>query len=412
METGNVSLKKSDLNLLRSINLQNYDLVKTTSNRSSVRVAHVLPHYPGRDGSAAFCRGLSRALNRQESGSCAIFSFRPDGETGDGTDEVLHYKRKKTANAFHVPKPFLDDLTSNKHDLDGIVLHGTYNPPMAVIATHLRKIGLPYIFIPHDPYISALRHHHRFRKSIYWRLYEKKVIDGAAAIQLLDVSHEQPLRELGFKGKTQVIPNGCEPEMLDDIPAEVRIPGGKEEIKILYFGRMDRNHKGLDILLEGFAKACAMKPELLSKVELVMTGNDWTDRALLERMARNLGIEASVTFTGRRPETAMEIVCEADLVILPSRFDGFGLCIVEAMLACRPVIVSAGAGVATHVARSEGGFVVEPTVEGISGGIEEALLMKSSWQSLGKKGHDYVLNHLTWNIVAKETLEFYNSRFR
>ena len=149
------------------------------SNRPSIRVAHVLPHYPGRDGSAAFCRGLSRALNRLVPGSCAIYSFRPDGQIGDGTDEVLHYQRSRALNPFHVPKAFLDDIAANKHELDGMILHGTYNPPMAVIASHLRKIGMPYIFIPHDPYIAALRQHHRLRKSVYWRLYERKVIKGA-----------------------------------------------------------------------------------------------------------------------------------------------------------------------------------------------------------------------------------------
>ena len=379
--------------------------------QKGVRVAHVLPHYPGRDGSAAFCRGLSRALNRQAPSSCAIVSFRPDGDTGDGVDEVLHYQRRATVNAFHVPEAFLNDLSSNKHNLDGIVLHGTYNPPMSVIAVHAKKIGLPYIFIPHDPYIPALRRHHRFRKSLYWRLYEKKVIKNAAAIQLLDISHEKPLRDLGYEGVTKVIPNGCEPEMLNHLPAEVRTPGARERTKLLYFGRMDRNHKGLDLLLEGFAKVRANHPDLFSKVELIMTGNDWTDRPLLERITRKLRLEGSVTFTGRRPESAIEIVSEADLVILPSRFDGFGLCIVEAMLGKRPVIVSSGAGVATHVESSGGGFVVNPTAEGIAAGLEKALCSKSSWQEMGEKGCHYVLNHLTWDIVAKNTLNFYKESF-
>jgi glycosyltransferase involved in cell wall biosynthesis len=386
--------------------------VNNFSNRPSIRVAHVLPHYPGRDGSAAFCRGLSRALNRLVPGSCAIYSFRPDGQIGDGTDEVLHYQRSRALNPFHVPKAFLDDIAANKHELDGMILHGTYNPPMAVIASHLRKIGMPYIFIPHDPYIAALRQHHRLRKSVYWRLYERKVIKGAAAIQLLDVSHEKPLRDLGYTGRTEVIPNGCEPEMLTDVPAEVRTPGAEETIKLLYFGRMDRNHKGLDLLLEGYAKARMRSPDLMEKVELVLTGNDWTDRQLLERLARRLGIESSVIFTGRREETAMEIVCEADLVLLPSRFDGFGLCIVEAMLAGRPVIASSGAGVATHVEESGGGFVIEPSAEGVAAGIEKALMVRQSWPELGKKGHDYVLNHLTWDIVASQTLEFYRTSFQ
>jgi glycosyltransferase involved in cell wall biosynthesis len=376
-----------------------------------MRIAHYMPHYPGRDGSAAFCRGLSRAMNRLAPGSCPIITLRPGPPDPAQHEELLHYTAIQSRNPFKISPTLLADLSSNRHKLDGLVLHGTYNPPMAALGKHLRKIGLPYLFIPHDPYVPELRNHHKWRKLAYWHTFEKTLIEGARVVQLLDASHERHLRDLGCRVPVVSIPNGCEPEMLNEIPPHPRIPGTEKDVRILYYGRMDRNHKGLDLLLEGFAMALRNDPVATAEVSLVMTGNDWTDRAFLESHARRLDIEHRVTFTGRRDDVAMVIVADADIVILPSRFDGFGLCIVEAMLAARPVIVSHTAGAASHVATANAGWVTHPETAAISSSLIDALHARESWPQMGLAGQRHILENLTWEQVAKATLQTYEKFF-
>jgi glycosyltransferase involved in cell wall biosynthesis len=376
-----------------------------------MRIAHFLPHYPGRDGSAAFCRGLSHAMNRQESGSCPILTLRPCLLKQGEHEELLPYRKESGKNPFGLPRELLSDLQSNRHHLDGVVLHGTYNPPMAAMGRHLRRAGIPYLFIPHDPYVEALRRNHRWRKLAYWHLFEKSLIEGAAAVQLLDASHEPPLRSLGCKVRTVVIPNGCETSMLNELPENIRIPGQEKDVRVLYFGRMDCHHKGLDLLLQGFAGAVKKDPNSMRLVTLVMTGNDWTDRKYLEALSIELGIADRVKFTGRRPEGAMKILADSDLVVLPSRFDGFGLCIVEAMLAARPVLVSTGAGVASHVALAGGGLIMAPYASSIERALLAAMARKNEWADLGRKNQSYVRYQLTWDQVAERTLEAYREIF-
>lgn len=378
-----------------------------------MRVAHFLPHYPGRDGSAAFCRGLSRAMNRVNPGACPILTLRAGPVVEHPDEELLRYPWNGAANPFSLPKSLLDDLASNRHRLDGVALHGTYNPPMAALGRHLRKNGIPYLFVPHDPYVDALRTKNRWRKTIYWHVFEKKLIEGARAVQVLDASHEAPLRRLGCRVPTVVIPNGCELSMVDEIPADARVPGADpDDLRMLYFGRMDRHHKGLDLLLEGFAAALKAEPGALSGVTLVMTGNDWTDRDELESLAAGLGLGQRVRFTGRRDEGAMRIVAEADLVVLPSRFDGFGLCIVEAMLAARPVIVSDQAGVAGHVKEAGGGWLTEPGRESIARALVQAVAARGDWENMGRINQQYVKSHLTWDQIAVRTSEVYREVFQ
>jgi glycosyltransferase involved in cell wall biosynthesis len=169
---------------------------------------------------------------------------------------------------------------------------------------------------------------------------------------------------------------------------------------------MDRNHKGLDLLIRAFGEVVKRHP-----VELWLIGNDWHDRAYLESLAGELGLQNQVFFKGRRPEPSIQLQAEADLCVLASRFDGFGLTVVEAMLAARPVLVSKEAGVASHVAAARGGWIVEPTVEGLVEGLETAIRAKKEWPETGDRGHQYVMNCLTWEQVARATYADYRRFF-
>lgn len=373
----------------------------------SPRVAHFLAHYPSNEGTSSFCRGLSGALNRLCPGSCKIISFRP----GEAAEEVLSYPRSAGAGPFMLPEELRHDLLQNKHGLNGLVLHGTYNPLTVAMKRLADRAGIPYIFIPHDPYPPALRRHHPVRKWVFWHLFEKRMIEGARALQLLDSSHEAYLRQLGCKVPVEVIPNGCSPQNLGLLPADAKVPGSGSPLRLLFLGRIDRNHKGLDLLIEGFARwqgAClAGEPA----VELVITGKDWGDRAALEQRVRRLGMEGKIVFTGERPEPAMHILSEADLVVLCSRFDGFGLCIVEAMLAGRPVLVSSQAGVSSHVRAAGAGWLVEPEVASISRGLAAAVAARAEWEETGRKGRAYVLGNLTWEQAAAKSMAVYRRYF-
>lgn len=379
---------------------------KFMNGEASFRVAHYMPGYPAGDGTTTFCRGLSRAMNRLEPGSCVIITRRADAaERAEAEDELLVYRRA-SRNPFALPLNLERDLRENRHGIDGVVLHGVYNPPNVGMSRLLCRLGIPYIFLPHDPYPPALQNHHRFRKLVYWKLFEERMIKRAAAVQLLDEGHEGFLRNLGCQVPIFSHPNGCESETLNLLKGEPHVPGSRKIPQLHYLGRMDRNHKGLDLLIEAFSKVVGEH-----SAKLCLTGNDWFDREGLEKQAADLGISNQVEFRGRRPEPSIQLQADSDLCVLTSRFDGFGLTIVEAMLAGRPVVVSRAAGVAGHVEKSRGGWVVEPTVAGIVRGMNEALEARDQWPEMGERNREYVLNFLTWEQVAKATLASYRRFF-
>jgi len=256
-------------------------VIEKVCTRQYPKVAHFMPHYPSMEGSSAYCRGLSKAMNEIQPGCCPIISIRRNlGELQYGED-VIHYP-VTSKNPMSIPKKLVEALEDNRHELDGIVLHCTYNARAATLHKHLRRLKIPYIFMPHDPYVEELMSHHAYRKWIFWHLYEKQMIKHAMRVQLLSADHEEPLKLTGCNTEVEVIPNGCEVETLAELPRMLRIPGDNPRVKIQFLGRMDRNHKGLDILIEGFAQF--LKEDLSAGVDLYLTGKDWEDRDFLERL--------------------------------------------------------------------------------------------------------------------------------
>lgn len=376
------------------------------------RVAHILSYFPGQEGLTSFCRGLGSAFRSMEGVEVPIVTFRKKPTKSREASEgplVLKYPHDKR-HPFDLPKSFLDDLDDSSLILDGAVLHGTYNPQAFALAKALRKRGIPYIFMPHDPYVEKLRRHHAIRKFVYWHLCEKWVIANAAAVQLLSASHEAPLRELGCETPVHTLANGCDPGDLKKISPDARIPGEGKDFLIQYLGRMDRNHKGLDLLIRGYAGFLTKIPED-AKVCLVLSGNDWEDRGYLESLAGELGLGGRIRFTGRLEDHSVAVHSRADISVLCSRFDGFGLTIVEAMLAGRPVLVSSEAGIAEFVKEAEAGFVVEPDEFRIQEGLAMAWNQRGDLAAMGERGQRYVMENLTWEKVAHRSLSIYAKVF-
>lgn len=103
---------------------------------------------------------------------------------------------------------------------------------------------------------------------------------------------------------------------------------------IVCVARLDHEKKGQDILI----KALAMVKARSTLFTCRFVG-DGPSRPLLERMVADLKLTDEVSFVGVRSDVAAQLA-QADLFVLPSRYEGFGIVILEAMASCLPVIVS------------------------------------------------------------------------
>lgn len=127
------------------------------------------------------------------------------------------------------------------------------------------------------------------------------------------------------------------------------------QLRIVQVSRLFHPKKGQDLLL-GAARKLAQKGYGL-KIDFI---GDGKSREYLEIMVREYGLEGMVTFLGTQPqEYVMSHLKDYDLFVQPSRFEGFGLTVAEAMAANVPVLVSSGQGPAEVTEDDRYGWVFD-----------------------------------------------------
>lgn len=303
--------------------------------------------------------------------------------------------------------PYLKEyIRNNIKPNDLTVLNGILHPTIYSISRLFKNYGIPYVVAPHDVYHPSMFSKNLHLKWPYWYLLEKKVLEQAKAIQVLDISQTKWLKRLGIKTQIFETPNGFSPI---DVLSESELRWRTDQSpKILFFGRLEAHHKGLDILLNAFNQIANVL-----NTELIFQGPDGGDKNNLEKQASEIFYSKKVSFLEpeyNKPPSL--VIANYDIFCLPSRFEGFGLSALEAMLAARVLLVSEEAGIARYVRESDCGVVVKPEVSAIKAGLIELCERRCEWKEMGLRGRQYVLKYLRWNKIASSTLEQYKQLFR
>jgi len=96
-----------------------------------------------------------------------------------------------------------------------------------------------------------------------------------------------------------------------------------------------------------------------------------------------------------------------DIFCVPSRFEGFSLSALEAMLGGRVIVISEVAGLAPHVLASGAGQVIQPTVASILSALTQLLACRDRWPEMGLAGRNYALKNLKWETIAQTAATAY-----
>jgi glycosyltransferase involved in cell wall biosynthesis len=293
-------------------------------------------------------------------------------------------------------------LTTLRPKRDLVVLNGMFHPSVYALSRQLKALGIPYIVAPHGPYHPFLFRKNPHLKWPYWYFLERTALKSALALQQLDLRHGAWARRLGISVPIVATENGfSNKDQIEDSELNWRAAG---IVRVLYWGRMAVHTKGLDILLQGFDLAVRDQP-----MRLTLQGPDWAgESADVQRLIAGISAASSVTTLPPVFEIpAARVMLSHDIFCMPSRFEGFGLSALEAMLAARVLIVSRSAGIAPHIEKSGCGIVVDPTAADVQRGFRYLLERRSRWREMGLRGREYAQENLHWNRIAKRTLTQY-----
>jgi len=207
--------------------------------------------------------------------------------------------------------------------------------------------------------------------------------------------------------KTDVIYNGVDPRRFDlrTDPREARARyevGGGDPL-VLFAGRMTQQ-KGPDLLLEAVPRVLAEHP----RAKVVFAG-EGALREPLQRRAQAMGAADVTRFVGHRTgRELVELFKCADLVCVPSRNEPFGIVILEAWSARKPVVVTRLGGPAEFVRHGDNGFSVADDSTSISDGLCTVLADRAGSRRMGRAGRRDVEEHFSWEHIAEQTESVYH----
>ncbi len=179
---------------------------------------------------------------------------------------------------------------------------------------------------------------------------------------------------------------------------------GLEEPMVLFAGRMTRQ-KGPDLLVDALPGLLEHHP----KAKFVFAG-DGDLRDELERQAEALGVAPATRFIGHRNgHELVSLFKSADIVCVPSRNEPFGIVILEAWSARKPVVATRNGGPAEFVEHENTGITVSDNRDSISWGLGRVLADKTQGRRMGRNGRREAESRFSWDIIATATERVYQS---
>ncbi len=247
---------------------------------------------------------------------------------------------------------------------------------------------------------------------------EKQVLGRANRITVATLAELTQLRFLykADPNKMVVIPPGVDVGHFYPIPADeakTYIGLKPENRMILFVGRIEPL-KGVDTLLQ--AMACLPLKEAQRPVHLAIIGGDpsasrqqmTVEMARLQKMCEVLGLDQSVVFLGKRDQDKLPYYYSAaEVLVMPSHYESFGMVALEAMACGTPVIASEVGGLAYLVRDGETGFTIpaeEPDTlcEKLSWLLNDSALHARMSGQAAEYAQDYA-----WEKIAKQIVEVY-----
>jgi glycosyltransferase involved in cell wall biosynthesis len=310
---------------------------------------------------------------------------------------------KSRSALFGLPETTRRFLDERRTEIDLLHLHSVFIPDNVWIA---KRIGLPYVITPHGGYSpEVLRGRNRFLKTAWIRMHERRYVEGARLVHAVSSREREQLREIFDIKALMFAPNAIE------LTAGMVAPSERIDVSpklITFIGRLAIDHKGLDVLLKGYARYVTSRGGADS--ELVIAGPDFrSGRGQLEALAASLLPKGSVRFPGPLFEEDKETLLRSAVVFVhTSRWEGMPFAVLEALARGCPVLLTPATNLGDEVRDYGAGIVVEGTAEAVCDGIARIVEAPSDrYAAMCVGARRLASERFTWPKVAEQVAAAY-----
>lgn len=308
---------------------------------------------------------------------------------------------RKWLDTFKVAPGAVAWLWRNLADFDVVHVHAMFSFTSSAATMIARLKGVPYVIRP----LGTLNRYGMAQRRPALKRLAMAVFDGpalrhAAAVHFTSTHERDEARLLGVNYNSIIIPLGIAVEPQADAI-------GKADCctqRILFLSRIDPV-KNLPVLLESVA---LLQPRF-PKIELAIAGDGAPHYVQeLKERARMLGIENRVSWVGYVDGAQKsEHFAGADIFVLPSYSENFGIAAAEAMLAGLPCVLSPGVAIAEPAAAENAVLVCEAKPQPLADALAGLLLDPDRRAHMGRSAQDYARTHFSTEAMAARLVALY-----
>ncbi|MEL6223843.1 MAG: hormogonium polysaccharide biosynthesis glycosyltransferase HpsP [Cyanobacteria bacterium J06627_8] len=378
-------------------------------------------------GPSQMVLGYSKAL-ADEGIEVTILTTHSNGDTGQPPLDVplnvpieqdgytIRYFRCAPFRRYKFSAGLLMWLASHAHHYDVAHIHALFSPVCSMAATLARWKGLPYVLRPLGTLDPADLKKKRQLKRIYAAVLERANLMGAAAMHFTSAQEAAISERFGSATRDIVLPLGV------DVP---RLPSSTESrgfcqsllqapsaepsdrlTTLLFMSRIDPK-KGLDLLIPALLQ---LRQEGIL-FRFVLAGSNPQDpsyeQAIGDRI-RSSPLANCTQITGfvTGDAKANHLQC-ADVFVLPSYYENFGIAVAEAMAASIPVVISDHVHICRDVRKGNAGWVCSCNIQDLTQSLREALTQEAERQHRGQNARQWAADHYSWRAIARQFIKVY-----
>lgn len=282
--------------------------------------------------------------------------------------------------------------------VDLLHCHSVWYMPLLYAASASRKYGKPLVVSPRGTLSAWSFGHGSPLKRLSWLLTQRRALRQVAMFHATSDMERQEIRSMGFSQPVEVVPNGV------DVPPAIERQD--HELKTVLFLSRIHPKKGLEDLLSAWRDLAPLAPDW----QLVIAGpldSPYASRLVAHAADARL---PRVRFAGEVLDGAKQAaMADADLFVLPTHSENFGMAVAEALASGLPAVVSQGAPWHDIEKRGAGwwpatgvGPLKHALVEAMSCPLPEL-------RRMGRAAREWMIESFSWESVARRMSRAYST---
>lgn len=299
-------------------------------------------------------------------------------------------------------------LARHAQEYDLAHIHALFSPVSTAAATVARFSKLPYLLRPLGTLDPADLQKKKALKQLYGQWLERPNLAQAAAVHF--TTRQEAIISERFGAVTQdvVVPLGIDlPETLPVKGASRQALGIAPDVPlVLFLSRIDIK-KGLELLIAALERLL----EQGITFHFVLAGANPQDPAYEQQIGDRIQespLAARTTVTGFvKGDRKWGLLQDADVFVLPSAYENFGIAVAEAMAVGTPVVISREVYISNEVEASGAGWVCDRDLDSLTTSLKDCLASSSERAERGENARQLVLREYQWPAIATKMIQVY-----